>query len=146
MPRRMTQTKSGTAQVLTNVSFESLVVSWLMRDGWQVFIPMLDNAHRTDILISDGPNYYRLQVKTIDTTGKKEKDIEIENKWDKSYLDKSDPNYFESHLDYIVWFARNTTWGYVTLAFSEKRRKLKTEGHIRFESRQTFLKALHALQ
>ena len=133
MPRRMTQTKSGTAQVLTNVSFESLVVSWLMRDSWQVFTPVLDNAHATDILISDGPHYYRLQVKTIDTTGKKEKDIEIENKWDKS------------HLDYIVWFARNTTWGYVTLAFSEKRRKLKTEGHLRFESRQTFLKALHEL-
>ena len=133
MPRRMTQTKSGTAQVLTNVSFESLVVSWLMRDGWQVFIPMLDNAHRTDILISDGPNYYRLQVKTIDTTGKKEKDIEIENKWDKS------------HLDYIVWFARNTTWGYVTPAFSEKRRKLKTEGHSRFDDGKSFLKAFHEL-
>ena len=141
----MTQTKSGTAQVLTNVSFESLVVSWLMRDSWQVFIPMLDHAHRTDILISDGPNYYRLQVKTMDTTDKKEKDIKIENKWDKSYLDKSDPDYSESHLNYIVWFARNPTYGYVMPAFSEKQRKLQTEGHSRFDDGKSFLKAFHEL-
>jgi len=56
----MTATKEGTHQVLKNSSFESLVVSWLMQDGWQVFIPILDNGHQTDILISDGPNYHRV--------------------------------------------------------------------------------------
>ena len=69
MPRRMTTTKDGTHQVLKNSSFESLVVSWLMQDGWQVFVPILDNGHKTDILISDGPNYHRIQVKTVEASG-----------------------------------------------------------------------------
>jgi hypothetical protein len=42
MPRRMTQTKPGTHQVLKNSSFESRVISWLMQDGWQIFTPILD--------------------------------------------------------------------------------------------------------
>lgn len=66
MPRRMTATKGGTHKALKNSSFESLVVSWLMQDGWQVFTPVLDNVHQTDILISDGPNYHRVQVKTVE--------------------------------------------------------------------------------
>lgn len=65
MPRRLTQTQKGTHQALKNTSFESMVVSWLMQDGWQVFLPILDHGHQTDILISDGPNYYRIQVKTV---------------------------------------------------------------------------------
>ncbi len=63
MPRRMTATKKGTHQALKNSSFESMVVSWLMQDGWQVFTPVLDNGHQTDILISDGSNYHRIQEK-----------------------------------------------------------------------------------
>jgi hypothetical protein len=59
MPRRMTQTKAEAHQTMKNVSFESQVVTWLMQDGWQVFLPLLDHGHKTDILISDGPNYYR---------------------------------------------------------------------------------------
>ena len=60
MPRRQTKTKDRTHQALINCSFESRIVSWLMQDGWQVFTPVLDNGHQTDILISDGPNYYRI--------------------------------------------------------------------------------------
>ncbi len=48
-----------------------------MQDGWQVFVPMLDHGNKTDILISDGPNYYRIQVKTVDSSGE---DHIIENK------------------------------------------------------------------
>ena len=70
--------------VLQNSSFESLVVSWLMRDGWQVFIPILDNGHKTDLLISDGPKYYRIQVKTVDAATES---VVVENRWPESNLD-----------------------------------------------------------
>ena len=42
-----------------------MAVSWLMQDGWQVFLPTADHGHSTDILISDGPNFFRIQIKTI---------------------------------------------------------------------------------
>jgi hypothetical protein len=109
MPRRMTSTKSGTHQVLKNSSFESMVISWLMQDGWQVFTPILDNGHQTDILISDGPNYHRIQVKTVEATGE---DHVVENRWK------------ESNVDVVIVFARNSTWGYVMPAFSQNRKKL----------------------
>ena len=131
MPRRLTHTKPGTKQVLRNSSFESLVVSWLMQDGWQVFIPILDNAHQTDLLISDGPHYYRVQVKTVEA---KSESQEIENRWD------------GSDLDCVVCFARNSNWGYVMPAFAEKKRKLNAEGHFKFQQTKTdFLRAFHTL-
>ncbi|WP_166820812.1 group I intron-associated PD-(D/E)XK endonuclease [Thalassoroseus pseudoceratinae] len=131
MPKRLTHTKPATVRVLKNTSFESLVVSWLMQDGWQVFVPILDNAHKTDLLISDGPHYYRIQVKTVDAVSESHV---LENRWK------------ESNIDVVVVFARNSNWGYVLPAFKEKRRKLKSKGHLRFQqTKNTFLKAFHAL-
>ncbi|WP_268762546.1 hypothetical protein [Ferrimonas marina] len=40
MPRRTTQTPKRTHQTLKNMSYESMVISWLMYDGWQVFSPV----------------------------------------------------------------------------------------------------------
>ena len=129
MPRRMTQTNPGTHQALKNSSFESRVVSWLMQDGWQIFTPILDNGHQTDLLISDGPNYYRIQVKTIDA---KSEDQYIENRWK------------GSNVDCVIVFARNSNWGYVAPAFTQNRRKLNTDGHVRFQqTKNDFLKAFH---
>lgn len=127
----MTKTKTGTHQALKNISFESRVVSWLMHDGWQVFTPILDNGHQTDILISDGPNYYRVQVKTIEATGE---DHVIENRWK------------ESNVDVIIYFARNSTWGYIIPPFKQNKLKLNSDGHKRFnQTRKEFLKAFHEL-
>ena len=131
MSRRMTSTKSGTHQVLKNSSFESMVVSWLMQDGWEVFTPMLDNGHQTDILISDGPNYHRIQIKTVEASGE---DHVVENRWK------------ESNVDVVVFFARNSTWGYVVPAFTENKSKLNSTGHQRFNAtKNEFLKAFHKL-
>lgn len=131
MPRRMTATKNGTHQVLKNSSFESMVVSWLMQDGWQVFVPILDNGHQTDILISDGPNYHRIQVKTVEASGD---DHVVENRWK------------NSNVDVVVFFARNSNWGYVTSAFSQNKRKLNSDGHQKFvQNKNEFLKAFHKL-
>jgi len=131
MPRRRTQTKPGTAQVLRNSSFESLVVSWLMQDGWQVFLPILDNAHQTDLLISDGPNYFRIQVKTVEAENESHV---IENRWK------------DANLDCVICFARNSNWGYIMSAFKQLRKKLNADGHVRFQqTKSSFLKAFHAL-
>ncbi|MCP5347253.1 MAG: hypothetical protein H7A04_10400 [Pseudomonadales bacterium] len=131
MPRRMTATKDGTRKAMKNVSFESQVAGWLMQDGWQVFTPLLDNGHSTDLLVSDGPHYYRIQVKTVEATGDNHY---IENKWKESYL------------DVVVVFARNSNWGYVMPAFTNNRRKLNFEGHQKFiNSKNEFLKAFHKL-
>lgn len=132
MPRRLTKTKSQTHQTMKNTSFESMVVSWLMQDGWQVFLPVLDHGHQTDILISDGPNYFRVQVKTVDASGDEH---EVHSQWD------------NSNVDCVVFFARNSNWGYVTPAFTEKKRKLNHEGHRKFEqSKKGFLKSFHKLE
>lgn len=50
MPRKAAPPKEGTHQALRNTSHELKVISWLMQDGWQVFSPVLDNGHATDIL------------------------------------------------------------------------------------------------
>ena len=131
MPRRMTTTKEGTHKALKNSSYESLVVSWLMQDGWQVFLPILENGHKTDILISDGPNYHRIQIKTVEASTE---DHLLMNKWK------------NGNVDVIVAFARNGDWGYVMPAFTQDKRKLNAQGHIKFnQTKNDFLKAFHNL-
>ena len=131
MPRRLTQTKASTHQAMKNTSYESMVVSWLMQDGWQVFLPVLDHGHQTDILISDGENYFRVQVKTVEATGD---DHIVENKWK------------DSNVDVVVYFARNSNWGYITPAFEENKRPLNHMSHRKFiVGRKEFLKEFHQL-
>jgi len=131
MPRRQTKTKQGTRYALKNFSFESRVVSWLMHDGWQIFTPVIDHGHQTDILISDGPKYYRIQVKTVDASSKSQY---LENRWK------------DSDVDIVIAFARNSNWGYIMPAFTQNRRKLDAEGHEIFvQNRTAFLKAFHKL-
>ena len=117
MPKRKTKTPEGTHQTLKNMSYENGLISWLMYDGWQVFSPVLDNGHKTDILISDGPNFYRIQVKTIEAQGE---DHELENRWK------------GSEVDYVIYIARNSTWGYVMPAFEETKRPMNHPSHKRF--------------
>ena len=100
-----------------------------MQDGWQVFTPILDHGHQTDILISDGPHYHRIQVKTVKASGD---DHIVENKWE------------NGNVDLVVYFARNSNWGYIAPAFTEENRKLNHEGHLKFEqNKNDFLKTFH---
>ncbi len=132
MPTRKTTTKKGTHVVLKNAAQESRVISWLMQDAWEVFTPMLDNGHQTDLLISDGPNYFRIQVKTVEAKGEVHC---VVNRWK------------ESQVDVVIVFARNSTWGYVMPAFKVISRRLNFEGYERFEqNKNSFLKAFHKLQ
>lgn len=117
---------------MKNSSHESMVVSWLMQDGWQVFLPVLDHGHQTDILISDGPNYFRVQVKTVNASGN---DHVVHNHWK------------DSNIDCVVYFARNSNWGVIAPAFAEDSRSINHESHVRFNHcKKEFLTAFHKLE
>lgn len=114
---------------MQNAAYESRVVAWLMQDGWQVFTPMLDHGHRTDILISDGPNYYRIQIKTVEAKGD---DHVVLNCWK------------DSNVDLVIYFARNSSWGVITPAFPENKRRLNHESHHKFkQNKNDFLREFH---
>ena len=131
MPKRETPHKRGTKQFHQNASFEVLVAHWFVQADWQVFTPLFDHGHQTDLLVSDGPNYYRIQVKTVESTSD---DLELENRWE------------DSDVDYVVVFARNSNWGVVLPAFTEKKLKLKDTQGVKFErKRASFMKAFHSL-
>lgn len=61
------------------ISYETLAASWLTNDGWEVFLPIIDHGRKTDFVISDGANFYRIQIKTVESS---EESILVENKWD----------------------------------------------------------------
>lgn len=131
MPRRQTKTEVGTHQFLKNTSYESMAVSWLMQDGWQVFLPIADHGHKTDILISDGPSFFRLQIKTVEAQNKHHV---VQNCWR------------NSHIDYVVFFARNGPWGVIAPAFSDGSRKLSHQDHRQFErTARSFLREFHLM-
>lgn len=65
MPLRKASIKRGTRQVLKNTAYVLEVAAWLLHDGWEVYQPFLDNGHCTDLLMSDGLNFHRIQIKTV---------------------------------------------------------------------------------
>lgn len=102
-----------------------------MQGGWQVFVPLLDHGHKTDLLVSDGTNHYRIQVKTI---AEPNEEAEIVNRWK------------GASIDYVVYFAKTSNWGYIIPAFPTNRKKLNSAGGQRFQqTKNEFLKAFHAL-
>ncbi|KLU01615.1 hypothetical protein RISK_006331 [Rhodopirellula islandica] len=130
MPVRKTTILAATHQTLKNIAVESLIASWLMHDGWQVFRPMLDHAHKTDLLISDGPHFHRIQVKTFE----KKKGQEFTNCWS------------PCPVDYVVFMVRNGNWGVITPGFTEKRRPIDHKEHRKFEKKKRdFLCAFHQI-
>jgi hypothetical protein len=131
MPKRTTSTSEGEAKFLKNCSFETQCASWFTQGGWQVFIPLLDHGHCTDLLLSDGPNYYRVQIKTIEAQNE---DCEVENRWK------------DTHVHFVVFFAKRSNWGYIIPAFATNKKRLNNAGGVRFErNRKDFLKAWHEL-
>src|SRR4051812_30668644 len=118
MPRRTTQIKDGTAKRHTNHSFELLVATWLMQAGWQIFFPLLDDGHCTDMLVSDGPEYFRLQIKTLET---QDESTEIQNRWK------------NKDIHYVIYFAKASNWGYICPSFDTNKKRLNDPSHKRFQ-------------
>lgn len=127
MPVKNVVRTPDASQYYKNVSYETLTASWLSSDGWEVLMPLVDHGMKTDLVIADKSNFYRIQVKTIDAVSE---DVMVENKWG------------DVDIDYIVYFSRSSKWGYVAPAFSESRKRLSSEGHFRFHyDPKNFLKA-----
>jgi len=100
-----------------------------MQDGWQVFTPLLDHGHKIDLLLSDGKEYYPIQVKAIESV---DEHVAIDNKWK------------GSAVRLVVYFAKNSNWGYIIPAFDTNRKKLDSAGGERFQqTKNSFLRAFH---
>ncbi|WP_194164254.1 group I intron-associated PD-(D/E)XK endonuclease [Agarivorans sp. B2Z047] len=50
------------------MSYESKTATWLLQDGWEVLLPIIDHGLKTDVVKSDGHSFYRIQVKSLETT------------------------------------------------------------------------------
>jgi len=127
MPVIDTQINERTLAAYKQISFESLVAAWLMSAGWEVLIPSIDHGMKTDLVIADGSSYYRIQVKSVESS---DEEIIVENKWK------------GSKIDYVIYFSRSGLWGYIVPAFEQCRKRLNAPDHIRFHNNQiNFLKA-----
>lgn len=116
MPIKQTRTKPETAKFYKSISYETLAASWFQMDGWEVFLPMADHGSKTDLVISDGKHFYRIQVKTLETHNE---NVVVESLWD------------GVDIDYVLFFSKLGNWGYITLPF-KGRVKLNSKTHVRF--------------
>ena len=90
-------------------------------------MPMIDHGQKTDVVISDGSTFYRIQVKSIESN---DESIVVENKWG------------HVNIDYVVYFSRNGNWGYIARPFSQRKKRLNSPEHIRFHQHpKNFMKA-----
>jgi len=77
MPVKNSNIKEQTLAVHKQLSYENLVAAWLLGDGWEVLIPAIDHGKKTDLVVADDTNYYRIQVKTLESSVES---IKVENK------------------------------------------------------------------
>ena len=127
MPVKNSILKEKTLAAHKQLSYENLVTAWLMGDGWEVLIPAIDHGKKTDLVAADDSNFYRIQVKSIDSG---DESILVQNKWK------------GAKVDYVIYFSRVGEWGYIMPAFKANQRRLNASGHVRFHSHPTnFLKA-----
>jgi hypothetical protein len=132
MPKRATGLSDANARLHKNHSFELLVATWLMDAGWQVFIPLLDAAHAVDLIASDGPSSYRLQIKSFES---QDEHHLVPNAWK------------GKHIDFVIYFAQRSNWGYVCPAFETNQKRLNDAHHKRFEqNKKSFLAAFHTCE
>ena len=117
MPVKNAPPKASYARHYHNHSYESLCASWLLADGWDVFSPLIDHGSKTDILVSDGANYYRIQIKSVDTA---DESYVVANKWG------------DTPIDYVIYFSKQRDWGYIVNPFRHKFKRLNSPDHIRF--------------
>lgn len=127
MPVLNAALKEATLAAHRQLSNEQLLSAWLSAVGWEVFIPVIDHGKKTDLLIFDDTRHYRIQVKSVETA---DESVQIENRWS------------GATIHYVVVFSNVGEWGYILPPFTESRRRLNTEGHIRFHKHpKAFLKA-----
>ncbi|MCI0747346.1 MAG: hypothetical protein L0Y58_18225 [Verrucomicrobia subdivision 3 bacterium] len=103
-----------------------------MNGGWQVFAPLLDATHAVDLIASDGPKSYRLQIKSLES---QDENRHVPNMWK------------DKHIDFVIYFAQRSNWGYVCPAFSSNQKRLDDAAHKRFlHNPKSFLVAFHTCE
>ncbi|MDO6686645.1 MULTISPECIES: group I intron-associated PD-(D/E)XK endonuclease [unclassified Agarivorans] len=131
MPIRHTSPNQTSLKHYKSLSYETLAASWLLNDGWDVFMPMIDHGQKTDFVISDGHEFYRIQIKTLETH---DENINVENKWG------------DTHIDYVIYFSRSGSWGYITPPFNQRKKRLSSPDHIRIHQHPSnFVKAFRKI-
>lgn len=132
MPKRIAGLTEANARLHKNHSYELRVAAWLMNGGWQVFMPLLDAAHGVDLIASDGPHSYRLQIKSLES---QVLDRSVQNEWK------------GNHIDFVIYFAQRSGWGFVCPAFSSNRKRFDDPTHKQFQQNQKdFLAAFHTCE
>ena len=127
MPIKNSSVPTPALQFWKQISQETRAASWFTHDGWEVLLPLIDHGKKTDLVIADDINFYRIQVKSVESS---DDNIFVENKWD------------DANIDYVIYFSRTDNWGYITEPFKEPRKKLNSECHVKFHQHPTnFLKA-----
>tara|TARA_R110001583_G_scaffold174017_11_gene328277 strand:+ start:144 stop:422 length:279 start_codon:yes stop_codon:yes gene_type:complete len=92
---------------------------------------MIDHGLKTDVAISDGDTFYRIQVKTLDSHNE---NMIVDNKWQ------------DANIDYVIYFSRVGNWGYILPPFKQCRKKLNAPGHIRFHQHaKNFVRAFELI-
>ncbi|OBT26612.1 MULTISPECIES: hypothetical protein [Vibrio] len=126
MPVKTLHTSSEAKKYYKSISYETLLASWLLQDGWEVFMPMIDHGMKTDVLVSDGNKFYRIQVKSVECF---DENTVVTDQWQ------------NTQIDYVIYFSRCSNWGYIAPPFKGKRRVNHPE-HVRFHQHpKNFLKA-----
>lgn len=129
MPVKKSNRTLDAKKYYQNTSFEIEVCSWLLRDGWEVFQPFVDHDSKTDLLISDGNNFYRIQIKTIETN---DESVFVQNMWG------------EVKIDFVIYFSKSAGWGFIMKPFTQNKKRLNAEGHLKFHQHpKPFIKAFN---
>ena len=89
MPVKNLPPKDTAAKHYKSISYETLAASWLLNDGWETYLPLVDHGMKTDLIIADGNSFYRIQIKSVDS---KDESIVVENRWN------------DAAIDYVVFF------------------------------------------
>lgn len=127
MPIKNSNINQESLAVHKQLSYEQLVAAWLLSDGWEVLVPVIDHGKKTDLVIADDNHYYRIQVKTVESN---HDSINVENKWG------------NAKIDYVIYFSRTAEWGYIAPAFADHKKRLNSPDHIKFHQHPVnFLKA-----
>ncbi|WP_421969789.1 group I intron-associated PD-(D/E)XK endonuclease [Pseudoalteromonas sp. SSDWG2] len=131
MPVKNIKPKSSSIKHYKSLSYETLTASWLLNDGWDVFMPMIDHGQKTDIVISDGSEFYRIQVKSLESN---DESMLVDNRWG------------DAEIDYVVYFSRTGNWGYIARPFSQRKKKLNSPDNVRFHQHpKHFVRAFESI-
>ena len=129
MPIKNSPPTSSAAKHYKSTSFENLLASWLLSDGWDTYTPMIDHGRKTDVLVLNGNTPYRIQVKSLESS---DESAFVSNQWG------------SIEIDYVIYFSRSSNWGYIAKPFKESCKQLNSSDHIRFHQHPTnFIKAFN---